>query len=143
MRLYSNWGAPIFAISSCRSFSLGLSVGRICHQWAQMAMHSIGRFVPQQLEPVSTPPVDGDGEQCLADEIEQGAGRVDRQHDAEYQQNREWLLVQVLQVEQPDPAVEGDAVEQQEHAEADHHHGEFPISGDEDSLVDAEQSQNG
>lgn len=169
MRLYSNWGAPIFAISSCRSFSLGLSVGRICHQWAQMAMHSIGRFVPQQLEPVSTPPVDGDGEQCLADEIEQGAGLVDRQQDAEDPQNREWLLVQVLQVEQPDPeqflgcgvvgdevygerglrdpvddaAVEGDAVEQQEHAEADHHHGEFPISGDEDSLVDAEQSQNG
>lgn len=42
-----------------------------------------------------------------------------------------------------DAAVEGDAVEQQEHAEADRHHGEFPIPGDEDSLVDAEQSQNG
>lgn len=52
---------------------------------------------------MSTPPVDGDGEQCLADEIEQGAGRVDRQQDAEDPQNREWLLVQVLQVEQSDP----------------------------------------
>lgn len=47
--------------------------------------------------------VDGDGEQCLADEVEQGAGRVDRQQDAEDSQNRERLLVEVLQVEQPYP----------------------------------------
>lgn len=50
-----------------------------------------------------TASVDSDGEQCLADEIEQGAGRVDRQQDAEDSQNREWLLVEVLQVEQPYP----------------------------------------
>lgn len=48
-------------------------------------------------------PVDGDGEQCLADEVDQGAGRVDRQQDAEDLQDREWLLVEVLQVEQPYP----------------------------------------
>ena len=94
-------------------------------------------------------PVDGDGEQCLADEVDQGAGRVDREQYAEYLQDRQWLLVQVLQVEQPDPEqflggrvvgdevhgerglrdpvdgsiVEGDAVEQEEHAEADHDDG--------------------
>lgn len=50
-----------------------------------------------------TPPVDGDGEQCLADEVEQCAGCVDRQQDAEYPQDRQWLLVEVLQVEQSGP----------------------------------------
>lgn len=39
----------------------------------------------------------------LADEVEQGAGRVDRQQDAEDLQDREWLLVEVLQVEQSCP----------------------------------------
>lgn len=52
---------------------------------------------------MSASPVDGDGEQCLADEIKQGTGRVDRQQDAEDLQNREWLLVEVLQIEQPCP----------------------------------------
>ena len=114
-----------------------------------------------------TPPVDGDGEQCLADEVEQCAGCVDRQQDAEYPQDRQWLLVEVLQVEQSGPeqflgggvvgdevygerglrdpvddaAVEGDAVEQQEHAEAHHDDGQFPVSGDEDSHVVPQQGQ--
>lgn len=68
-----------------------------------MIVHSDGDFVPQQLEPVPATPVDGDGEQCLADEVDQGAGRVDREQYAEYLQDRQWLLVQVLQVEQPGP----------------------------------------
>lgn len=105
--------------------------------------------------------VDGGCEQCLADEVEQGAGRVDRQQDAEDLQDREWLLVEVLQVEQPDPEqflgcgvvgdevygerglrdpvdgsiVEGDAVEQQEHTEADHDGGQFPTAVDEYSHI--------
>lgn len=88
----------------------------------------------------------------MADEVEQCAGRVDRQQDAQNLQDRQWLLVRVLQVEQPDPEqflgcgvignqvhgerglrdpvddsiVEGDAVEQQEHAEADHDDGQLP-----------------
>lgn len=33
-------------------------------------------FVPQQLKPVSLPSVDGDGEQRLADEVEQCASCV-------------------------------------------------------------------
>lgn len=38
----------------------------------------------------------------MADEVEQCAGRVARQQDAQNLQDRQWLLVQVLQVEQPD-----------------------------------------
>lgn len=101
---------------------------------------------------MSAPLADGDGEQCLADEVEQCAGRVDRQQDAQNLQDRQWLLVQVLQVVQPDPgqflgggvignqvhcerglrypvdgtAVEGGTVEQQEHAEAHHDDGRLP-----------------
>lgn len=52
---------------------------------------------------MSTSPVDGDGEQCLADEIKQSADCVDRQQDAEDQQNRPRLLVEVLQVKQSYP----------------------------------------
>jgi len=52
---------------------------------------------------VSASAVDGDCEQCLADEVEQGADRVDRQQDAEYPQDCPRLLVEVLQVEQLDP----------------------------------------
>ena len=48
-------------------------------------------------------PVDGYGEQCLADEVKQSTGHVDREQDAEDLQDRQWLLVEVLQVEQPDP----------------------------------------
>lgn len=66
-------------------------------------MNPVGHLVPQQVEPAPATPVDGDGEQCLADEVDQGAGRVDREQYAEYLQDRQWLLVQVLQVEQPDP----------------------------------------
>lgn len=66
-------------------------------------MNPVGHLVPQQVEPAPATPVDGDGEQCLADEIEQGAYGVDRQQDAENLQNRQWLLVQVLQIEQLDP----------------------------------------
>lgn len=66
-------------------------------------MNSVGRLVPQQVEPAPATPVDGDGGQCLADEAKQGAYGVDRQQDAEDLQDRQWLLVQVLQVEQPDP----------------------------------------
>lgn len=88
----------------------------------------------------------------MADEVEQCASRVDRQQDAQNLQGRQWLLVQVLQVEQPDSeqflgggvidnqvhcerglrypvdgtAVEGGAVEQQEHAEAHHDDGQLP-----------------
>ncbi len=68
-----------------------------------MIVHSDGDFVPQQLEPVPATPVDGYGEQCLADEVKQSTGHVDREQDAEDLQNRQWLLVEVLQVEQPDP----------------------------------------
>lgn len=52
---------------------------------------------------MSASAVDGDCEQCLADEVEQGADRVDRQQDAEYPQDCPRLLVEVLQVEQSDP----------------------------------------
>lgn len=69
----------------------------------RVIVNPVGRLVPQQVEPVSTTPVDGDGGQCLADEVKQGAYGVDRQQDAEDLQDRQWLLVQVLQVEQPDP----------------------------------------
>ena len=69
----------------------------------RVIVNPVGRLVPQQVEPVSTTPVDGDGEQCLADEVDQGAGRVDREQYAEYLQDCQWLLVQVLQVEQLDP----------------------------------------
>ena len=114
-----------------------------------MIVHSAGCLVPQQLEPVSTMLIDGDGKQSLADEIKQCAGRVDCEQDAEDLQDCQWLLVQVLQIEQPDPEqflgggvvgdevygehglrdpvddsiVEGDSVEQQEHAEAGHDDG--------------------
>jgi len=92
----------------------------------------------------------------LADEVEQCAGRVDRQQDAENLQNRQRLLVEVLQIEQPDPEqffgcgvvgdqvhgerglrdsvdgsiVESSTVKQQEHAEADYDDGQPPIAGD-------------
>lgn len=111
--------------------------------------------------------VDGGCEQCLADEVDQGAGRVDREQYAEDLQNRQWLFVQVLQIEQPGPEqflgcgivgdqvhgerglrdpvdgsiVEGDAVEQQKHAEADHDDGQSPIAGDIYSHVVPEQRQ--
>lgn len=62
-------------------------------------MNPVGHLVPQQLEPVSMMLVDGDGKQSLADEIKQCAGRVDREQCAEDPQDREWLLVEVLQVE--------------------------------------------
>ena len=101
-------------------------------------MNPVGHLVPQQLEPVSTMLIDGDGKQSLADEIKQCAGRVDREQYAEDLQDRQRLLVEVLQVEQPcleqfpgcgvvgdqvhgkrglrdpvdDAAMEGDAVEQ-------------------------------
>lgn len=52
---------------------------------------------------MSASAVDGDGEQCLADEVDQGACGIDREQYAENLQDREWLLVEVLQVEQPDP----------------------------------------
>ena len=52
---------------------------------------------------MSASAVDGDGEQCLADEVKQSTGHVDREQYAEDLQDRQWLLVQVLQVEQPDP----------------------------------------
>lgn len=129
--------------------------------------YPVCRLVPQQLEPVSATSVDGDGEQCLADEVDQGAYGVDRQQDAEDLQDREWLLVEVLQAEQPCPEqflgcgivgdqvhgerglrylvdgsiVEGDAAEQQEHAEADHDDGQLPIAGDIYSHVVPEQRQ--
>ena len=66
-------------------------------------MLSAGYLIPQQIEPAPAPPVDGDGEQCLTDEVEQCAGCVDRQQDAENLQDRQRLLVEVLQVEQPCP----------------------------------------
>ena len=106
-------------------------------------MLSAGYLIPQQLEPAPATSVDSGCEQCLADEVEQGAGRVDCEQDAEDPQDREWLLVEVLQVEQScpeqffgggvvgdevygerglrdpvdDSIVEGDAVEQQEHTD--------------------------
>lgn len=45
---------------------------------------------------MSASAVDDGCEQCLADEVEQGAGRVGRQQDAEHLQNRQRLLVEVL-----------------------------------------------
>ena len=56
-------------------------------------MNPVGHLAPQQLEPVPAMPVDGDGEQCLADEAKQGAYGVDRQQDAEDPHNREWLFM--------------------------------------------------
>ena len=133
----------------------------------QLAVFPFTGLVPQQLKPASTPLIDGDGEQCLADEIKQSADCVDRQQDAEDQQNRPRLLVEVLQVKQSYPkqflgggvvgdevygerglrdpvdgaAVEGDAVEQQKHTEADHDDGQSPRSGDEDAHIMSHQRQ--
>lgn len=64
---------------------------------------AVGHRVPQQVEPVSTPSVDDDGEQCSADEVEQGAGRINRQRNVNYLQNRQRLLIEVLQIEQSSP----------------------------------------
>lgn len=69
----------------------------------QVIVNPVGHLVPQQVEPAPATPVDGDGEQRLADEVEQSAYGVDRQQDAENLQNRQWLLVEVLQVEQSGP----------------------------------------
>lgn len=65
--------------------------------------YPVCRLVPQQLEPAPATSVDGDGEQCLADEVDQGACGVDREQYVEDLQDRQWLLVQVLQIEQLDP----------------------------------------
>lgn len=73
------------------------------HRRARMIVHSDGDFVPQQLEPVPATPVDSGCEQCLADEVKQSTYGVDRRQDAEDLQNCQWLLVQVLQIEQPCP----------------------------------------
>lgn len=62
-------------------------------------MNPVGHLVPQQVEPAPATPVDGDGEQCLAGEVKQSAYGVDRQQDAQDLQNRQRLLVEVLQVE--------------------------------------------
>ncbi len=69
----------------------------------QVIVNPVGHLVPQQVEPAPATPVDGDGEQRLADEVEQSAYGVDHQQDAENLQNRQRLLVEVLQVEQPCP----------------------------------------
>lgn len=92
----------------------------------------------------------------MTSEINQDTDRVNREQYAEDLQNREWLLVEVLQVEQPDPEqffgcgvvgdqvhgerglrdsvdgsiVESSTVKQQEHAEADYDDGQPPIAGD-------------
>ena len=66
-------------------------------------MNPVGHLVPQQVKPAPATPVDGGCEQCLADEIKQCACRVDREQDAENLQNRQRLLVEALQVEQPCP----------------------------------------
>ena len=104
----------------------------------RVIVNPVGHLVPQQVKPAPATPVDGGCEQRLADEVEQSAYGVDHQQDAENLQNRQRLLVEVLQVEQPcpeqflgcgvvgdevhgerglrdsvdDAAVEGDAVEQ-------------------------------
>lgn len=119
-------------------------------------MNPVGHLVPQQVKPAPATPVDSGCEQCLADEVKQSACGVDRQQDAENLQNRQRLLVEVLQVEQPDPEqffgcgvvgdqvhgerglrdsvdgsiVESSTVKQQEHAEADYDDGQPPIAGD-------------
>lgn len=103
----------------------------------------------------------------MTSEINQDTDRVNREQYAEDLQDRQWLLVQVLQIEQLDPEqffgcgivgdqvhgerglrdpvdgsiVEGDAVEQQKHAEADHDDGQSPIAGDIYSHVVPEQRQ--
>lgn len=85
----------------------------------------------------------------MTSEINQDTDRVNREQYAEDLQDCQWLLVQVLQIEQLDPeqflgcgvigdevygerglrdsldeaVVEGDAVEQQEHAETHHDDG--------------------
>ena len=59
-------------------------------------MNPVGHLVPQQVKPAPATPVEGGGEQCLADEVKQSAYGVDRQQDAENLQNHQWLLVQVL-----------------------------------------------
>ena len=85
----------------------------------QVIVNPVGHLVPQQVEPAPATPVDGDGEQCLADEVEQSAYGVDRQQDAENLQNRQRLLVEVLQVEQPCPEqfLGGGVVGDEEHGE--------------------------
>lgn len=69
----------------------------------QVIVNPVGHLVPQQVEPAPATPVDSGCEQCLADEVDQGACGVDCQQDAENLQNRQRLLVQVLQIEQLDP----------------------------------------
>lgn len=103
----------------------------------------------------------------MTSEINQDTDRVNREQYAENLQDRQWLFVQALQIEQLDPEqffgcgivgdqvhgerglrdpvdgsiVEGDAVEQQKHAEADHDDGQLPIAGEEYSHVVSEQRQ--
>lgn len=103
----------------------------------------------------------------MTSEINQDTDRVNREQYAEDLQDCQWLLVQVLQIEQLDPeqflgcgvigdevygerglrdsvdeaVVEGDAVEQQEHAEADYDDGQPPIAGDIYSHVVPEYRQ--
>ena len=133
----------------------------------RVIVNPVGHLVPQQVKSAPATPVDGDGEQCLADEVKQSACGVDRQQDAENLQNRQRLLVEVLQVEQPDPEqffgcgvvgdqvhgerglrdsvdgsiVESSTVKQQEHAEADYDDGQPPIAGDIYSHVVPEYRQ--
>ena len=60
-------------------------------------------FIPDYIKPVPALPVDSGDEQRLTNEIEQCAGHVDCQQDAEYLQDRQRLLVETLQVEQSYP----------------------------------------
>ena len=103
----------------------------------------------------------------MADEVKQSACGIDREQYAEDLQDCQWLLVQVLQIEQPDPeqffgcgvvgdevygerglrdsvddsAVESSMVEHQEHAEAHHDGGQLPIAGEVDSHVVPQHGQ--
>lgn len=56
--------------------------------------------VPHQFEPAATVAVYGHCKQSLTHEVNQSAGKIDRQQDAEDLQNGERLLIKVLQYEQ-------------------------------------------
>ena len=60
-------------------------------------------LAPDQFEPVAAIAVYGHCKQSLTYEVNQGADKVDYQQDAENLQDREGLLVEVLQYEQALP----------------------------------------
>mgnify|MGYP007114214445 FL=1 len=60
-------------------------------------------LAPDQFEPMAAVAVDRQSKQSLAYEVDQSAGKVDYQQDAENLQDREGLSAEVFQYEQMFP----------------------------------------